>query len=36
MKKKIIPVDGKYIPVRVINELKTPSCRAVEITIVKN
>lgn len=32
----IVPVDEKYIPVRVINELKTSSCRAVEITIVKN
>ena len=32
----IVPVDEKYIPVKVINELKAPFCRAVEITIVKN
>ena len=32
----IVPVDEKYIPVRVINELKVSFCRAVEITIVKN
>lgn len=32
----IVPIDEKYVPVRVINELKTSSCRAVEITIVKN
>ena len=32
----IAPVDEKYIPVRVINELKTSSFSAVEITIVKN
>ena len=32
----IVPVDEKYIPVKVINELKASSCRAVEITIVKN
>ena len=32
----IILVDEKYIPIKVINELKTSSCRAVEITIVKN
>ena len=32
----IVPVDEKYIPIKVINELKTSSCRAVEITIVKN
>lgn len=31
----IVPVDEKYIPVKVINELKAPFCRAVEITIVK-
>ena len=30
------PVDEKYIPVKIINELKTSSYRAVEITIVKN
>ena len=32
----IVPVDEKYIPVKVINELKASFCRAVEITIVKN
>lgn len=32
----IVPVDEKYIPLRVLNELKNPSCRAVEITIIKN
>ena len=32
----IVPVDDKYIPVKVINELKASFCRAVEITIVKN
>ena len=32
----IVPVDEKYVPVRVINGLKKPFCRAVEITIVKN
>lgn len=32
----IVPVDEKYVPLKVINELKTPSCRAIEITIVKN
>lgn len=32
----IISVDEKYVPLKVINELKTPSCRAIEITIVKN
>ena len=32
----IVPVDEKYISVRVINELKASFCRAVEITIVKN
>ena len=32
----IVPVDEKYVLVRIINELKTSSCRAVEITIVKN
>lgn len=32
----IVPVDDKYIPLKVINELKTSYCRAVEITIVKN
>ena len=32
----IVTVDEKYIPVKVINELKSLSCRAVEITIVKN
>ena len=32
----IVPVDEKYIPTRVIEELKLSSCRAVEITIVKN
>lgn len=32
----IVPVDEKYIPVKVINELKASCCRAVEITIVKN
>lgn len=32
----IVPVDQKYVPMKVINELKTSSCKAVEITIVKN
>lgn len=32
----IVPLDEKYVPLKVINELKTLSCRAVEITIVKN
>ena len=32
----IVPLDDKYVPLKVINELKTSSCRAVEITIVKN
>lgn len=32
----IVPVDDKYVPSKVINELKTSFCRAVEITIVKN
>ena len=32
----VVPVDEKYIPVRVINDLKASFCRAVEITIVKN
>ena len=32
----IVPVDEKYIPVKIINELKASFCRAVEITIVKN
>ena len=29
----IVPVDEKYVPVRVINELKTSSCRAVELLL---
>lgn len=32
----IVPVDEKYIPIKVVNEIKASSCRAVEITIVKN
>ena len=32
----IVPLDEKYVPLKVINELKTSYCRAVEITIVKN
>ena len=32
----IVTVDEKYVPLKVINELKTSFCRAVEITIVKN
>lgn len=32
----IVPVDEKYVPTRVLNELKNPYCRAIEITIVKN
>ena len=32
----IVPLDEKYVPLKVINEIKTSSCRAVEITIVKN
>ena len=32
----IVPVDEKYVQLKVINELKTLSCRAIEITIVKN
>ena len=29
----IVPVDEKYVPVRVINELKTSSCRAVKLLL---
>lgn len=32
----VVSVDEKYIPAKVINELKVPYCRAVEITVVKN
>ena len=32
----IVHIDDKYIPVKVINELNSSFCRAVEITIVKN
>ena len=32
----IVPVYKKYVPLKVINELKTSSCRVIEITIVKN
>ena len=32
----IVPLYEKYVPLKVINELKSLSCRAVEITIVKN
>lgn len=32
----IVPVDERYIPIKVVNELKASFCRAVEITIEKN
>jgi len=32
----IVPIDEKYVPAKVLNEIKGDFCRAIEITIVRN